>query len=350
MSENGKLPDLKSLGLEEDPLGLAAEDRADAAREDALLASGKEEEKERKKKFILGGAVGVAAVAALVVGLIFMNPFGGDQNVGDTPDGVVTQVEGEELGPGETKDTTRVVGADEFWREEGRAYPVSLKDWQLMAWNDPRNDASQVENYTYGIPGMSTGLQNLPSRKTGFTDDTSKALLEDGTLNPLYSYWVEEGYNAKVGNALQRFVNPVFGGWQGYQYPGVQAYANEPNTLRAAFADIFDPAYVEAVGGEHVRHWLPLYADWDGNDYGMKGTLLEDGTRWMGVIDGVSQAFTYDEGKQAYTVDVTAQVTYHSWTLDQVKVTKKGVVTMSVKQGPEDNRYLISNAKLEITE
>ena len=207
----------------------------------------------------------------------------------------------------------------------------------------------EVHNSSVGLPGFLSDLNTLPAKANGYTDDLKEQNLEDGSPNPQFSYWTVEGFNEFVGIALYRFANPVFGEWEAYTVSGKKETLNNP-VVYVHLKDLFDPKYLEEVKGKPIRQWLPIFADWDNNDYGMKDKLL-DGPRWMGEIENVNVKFDYDKNSRNYRAFVSANVTYKAWAKDQSVLEKKGVISFTVNKGDDpDRRYLIRDTKLEIKE
>lgn len=253
---------------------------------------------------------------------------------------------------------------NEFWTEKPYPTQVQLKDWQLAPYNAPSKGGSvdeqnnakvalntKVANYNLSVPGVASNLQGLPSRSAGFTDDTSKVKLPDGTLNPAYTYWTLEGFNENVNFTLQRFVNPLFGNWSNYQYSSAKPFVNDGQYLPILFSGLYDPAYLKTMEGKTPSQWIPVYADWASNDYGMSDQLLPSpAPRWMGTLDSVQTKFNFDSTTQMYTAHVEAAVTYVAWSQGQQILKKHGKITFDVLPGtPTGNRYMLSNSKLEIT-
>lgn len=350
MSNNDKLPNLGSLyGKDEELDALIFADQEDKIREDNELNSARK--KTRNKKILFSG-IGAASVLALSGVFFLANPFGGDQTAGDVKNGTVSTPGGtsgkNEDPAANPNNNANVSNEDDFWMETGRMYPVNLKEWELTPYPRDGESPELASNYIRTIPGVDSTLNNLPSRSSGFTDNPKEVRLPDGSLNPLYSYWTQEGFNEFVGISMVRFVNPIFGEWELYQHPENNDVINTYEYLPHLFEDVFDPEYFDAVRDRPSKEWIPIYADWDANDYGMSDQLLKGGPRWMGVLESLRNEFKYDSKTQSYSATVKGNVTYHAWAKDQTKLTKKGVITFDVKKGPENNRYLISNAKLEM--
>lgn len=327
-------------------------DNADKARESAILK--KDKDNAKRGKGILFGGLGLALVGVVVAGFMgyipFLN-FSGDPTPTEIPTAPVETIE----------PNTPVFEEKPFWISDPfSAYPVKLEQWQIESWNEYiMNDDKAagleelkalhqtVADYNSSIPGFSQ-LQGLPARSNGFTDDIDKVRLEDGTLNPQYSYWTLEGFNDSVFFNLQRMVNPVFGNWVWAQMPEFDL-----ETSRDLFKKVYDPEWFFNNSGEKPQaEWNPIFADWNNDDYGMTGSFLEpDGPRWMGVVESVEVVLNFDNEKQEYSADVTANVKYSSWGKTQDTVLEKnGTIAFKVVSGDETDKYMIKDSKLTINE
>ncbi len=218
-------------------------------------------------------------------------------------------------------------GASAFYEQKDRYFPVKTAQWAQTTWTTQK--ASELSAAALATP-VSGQLESqaavLPSEAAGFTSDTSKQTI--GTqLNPQFSYWTQESFTSDTSVIMERFLNPMFGGWQQYQYSA----SNAANTFDVGpFKDMFTPAWFAQANGKKLSTLLPVYADWNSNDYGMSDQLLTSGPRWFGTVDSVATQFTYDSAALQYTVKLTANVTFTAWTKDQSTVTKQGVLTLNL--------------------
>lgn len=319
-------------------------------------------EKKSKKPWIIVGVVALIVAALITTVVLVSGNNNSDQNVGKADKG---QVQDGGTGSGtmtmqEMREQQELDQPSSDWWANGNEYPVKLEEWETIPYatlysdaytNDERNEVlSKLHTKTYEYNGFYSSIGTLPTRSTGYTDNVDEQTLEDGTFNPLFSYWTAEGFNEFVGSALYRFTNPVFGEWGFTQYSEAKELLNHEGTPYI-FNDLYDPNhYDQQISKGSSKDWLPIYADWNSNDYGMGDQFIEnDGPRWMGQVKNVSTEFDYDENTGSYVAKVTANVEYSAWSKDQKKLSKNGVITFDVKTGDDpDNRYLISNTKLEI--
>lgn len=311
---------------------------------------------------------GIVLLIALIVGIAFLALPKSGQEVGDSQSGVHQTTDGAnngslnnsnktdqvDLGEHDPEDMERATG---FWMDN--PYPIKKPEWlskSLYALEMEMNHEefaqfkSEVAKTFLTIDGYASDLNALPSRETGFVDDMDKALDENGNLNPMFSYWTAEGFNETVGFALEQFVNPEFGRWADYQNANNDNNnVNNNDNFIYTFKGLFDPKYIEEMKDTKPSEWIPVYADWNNNNYGMADQLIEDGTRWMGTVDTTDVELSYNEATQRHTAKVTAKVTYSAWSNNQQKLTKNGTITFNVVSGDDPtHRYLVRDTKLEI--
>lgn len=374
MTENQGPP--KSPDSEFDLDALIRADEEDKRKEDALLSSEKKKEGNRKKLFV---SVLSLALVAILSTLLIVDPFHIIGDDGKKTDGKVSA----NASTAPTNPNGQGPGAEEkaFWQEKGKTYPVKVEDWQLSSATKTASPVdengksaeeiakakakaeeerakaqaalnNQVAAYNMAVPGVVSNLQTLPSRSNGFTDDPAQAVLPDGSLNPKYSYWTLEGFNENVNFTLQRMINPIFGSWQVYQYSSSKEAINRPMQIVSLFQLSYDPEYIKKMADQPASTWLPVYADWNGNDYGMGDQLLpEPGPRWLGSLENIETTFKFDETTQTYSAHVKAKVNYSAWSQSQQVLKKTGTITFDVNPGKDSNsiRYMLSNSKLEMT-
>lgn len=183
----------------------------------------------------------------------------------------------------------------------------------------------------------------LPSEAAGFTSDDSKVLNEDGTLNPFYTYWTKELFIKETNDILSRITNPVYGDWEYYQFSNSLKEESGYRILHQKFADIVPPY----VNPETTRQQLPIYADWDKNDYGMGDVLnpLSQGLRWYGNIDSTETTFTYNDEKGQYDVVMNLNVTYSAWSKDKKPLKKQGVISLNLAANTDNGDNIVPSSK-----
>jgi hypothetical protein len=324
-----------TLGEKKQELDLDAimeAEAADASREHEAIKS----VRSKKALKITGIAGGIAAgVAAVVVGVIVFNPFGGDQTVGTGGPGTVDN----------SKGTTYTSITNEWWQKEDNLYPIKLEDWQKRMYS-----ADQAPSIGDAILAKQAGTPNgrhasvLPLEAAGFTSSLDETML-DGAQNPLFSFWTDELFQKETGIYLERFLNPKFGGWEPAQYLASEFTGGGMN-------DMFTDRWLSNEGTSARSY--PVFLDWNDNDYGLSGTLLATGSRWMGEATAIRTSFTYDEAAQQYSAQLVADVKYTAWTVDQTSIEKTGVLTLNLVANPENTkgtssqRVLIDSATLEV--
>lgn len=323
---------------------LILEDRKDQEENEKFLD--KEEKKSRRKR-ILFSVLGVVVVTGTVTGLVFFNPFGGDQKAGEGKQNTVAAESNQALKQAAQKDP------EGFALE--KPIPFDYKEWETKPYAE-MDEKTLEEVYkdmldSANVSSLSLAADTLPSEAAGFTSDISKANNEDGTINPDFAYWTKERFVKETSVILERLTNPFFGGWSIYQYSGIDAANSFDPKI---FGDIFVPEW--KPGAPYGPESIPVYADWGGNDYGM-GDTLSSKSRFVGHVDNVTVEFSYDDQSLQYTADLTANVSFTSWTKDQKTVTKQGVLKLhlvpSILKNIENkdntgNRVLIESGSLQV--
>lgn len=303
----------------------------------------------RRKRLILAGGGGVTVLAAVVGLAVVFNPLG----VGEPQEGGPAPVYQQSAPTADPyqKNPLKQDGSlnHPFYETDaGVVEPVKLEPWQEVLHPLQGDDRQNVVD-TYAAGQLGQFSRNFPSESTGFTSDPRKARLAGGALNPAYTTLTAEDFRYSLGVALERFVNPVYGGWQGGQYPKTNESYSPIST--ASFSNLFTSSWVKANASKKPQEVLPLLADWQGNDYGMSGTLLQTGPRWMGKVTGTTVELTKDANSQITGGKVVATVRYTAWTESQSKVTKDGVITLDFVTNTTDLRRakaLLSQATLTL--
>lgn len=361
--DDDKLPD--------DPFGddnersiedLIREDREEAEAEDAILNQEKSEG--RTKKIIIAG-VGLLATAGIMTSIFLFDPFSvNTQNVGEKdPAGTSANPSDNGGGEGEydgdqifsdeeeNKIAPKVDNTETFYLEQDKFFPVEKDEWQQGEYSSETltEQKDAVLESISGTPVMSaSGI--LPPESAGFTSNDSQMELEDGALNPNYSYWTDEQFASESSILIERLLNPNFGGWavvQYPEYPGNEAY--DPNLLR----DMFTYRFLEANDGKAYSEYIPIYADWNGDNYGENDNLLETGPRWYGELTDSNYEFVYDDDINQYVVNMTGTVKYTAWAKDQTKLEKNATIKIKFvsnanEEGEEGHKILIDEASLKV--
>lgn len=309
-------------------------------------------EKASKRNKIVGGTL----LAAVLLGgggfaLTQVNPFGNDeQKVGQTDKkgGADANVDSKNKG------TTQLPGENaselNFWQTGGKnTYPFPLDEWQTKPHSDSTSRDKEKMMQKYSGTSLAVASQRLPSGSAGFTSDPSKAKLPDGTLNPMYTTLTAQDYQQVAEGYVERLVNPIYGEWQQYQRKNGKA---SQNLQLGEFSNMFTQEYLSKNSSKPFKDYIPIYADWNANDYGMGDKLLSNGPRWIGKIDSMNSTFKYDEKTQQYNTDVTANITYSAWAQDQSVLKKNGVLKLKLVTNSNDNnkpKLLISDASLSVS-
>lgn len=316
-------------------------------REHAAMIAQRNRRSKRTKALFGSGAVVVAL--CLGVGMSGLNPFTKvDAKPGSTATSTVTNPAEADPAP-----SAKQVSTDDFWNDSAAgAYPVKLEPWEKTSYGNSTDKDRKAMLRKYQSTEMAQMTNLLPSEATGFTSDLNKRFNSDGTPNVMFSYLTRELVQQEIESTIERFTNPVYGDWASAQYASYNASKNFPV---AVIGELFTSKWYQGTKGKQKKDYIPLFLDWNSNDYGMSGKLLPkaDGAgRWMGDVTSVTVNPKYNKANSTYTFDVTAKVTFKAWTVDQETVEKKGTlklfyVTANQNEAPS-HRILIDSASLDM--
>lgn len=337
--------DEKELSLDE----IMAADAKDSQNEDKLI--NKQRKKKTTKKLVIIGA-GVALTCSIAAGMLILDPFGSGLKLdgNDKPNPSVTQTEKSGL-PELKVDPEKLVGGEEDFAQGSKKFPIKIDEWQETRSGDQdEKELQQSILNAYAGSGIASSAGTLPSEAAGYTSDQSKKTNEDGSLNPAYSFWTQESFVAEVGEYTERLINPVFGGWELYQYSSYPANQFFDVNL---IADMFTSDWRIENADKPYSEYVPVYADWAGNDYGQGEFLLVSGSRWIGQVTSSTTEFTYNPEEEQYTAVMTAEIKYTAWAKDQSKLEKTGTLTLNLvpnvnQLNESGHKVLISSASLKV--
>lgn len=286
--------------------------------DDDKVGSEKAETKKKAKtrnKLIIA----IIAVLVIIVGLIFINPWTGIMfSGGDEP----TKLKAAHASPDKTEAKVP------FYEEsEEIKPPVAIPEWaKSPAENDASIlDASRVKDAQKALADtrllalVNTGLKQ---EELGFTSDINKMQSKTGGLNMRFAYVTTEQFLKESNDITTRLLNPTYGSWEEFQYPQSKAKANFNPKL---FSAITSDAYQKKNFGKTDKSYLPVYADWNSNNYGVKN-LVPRGVRWIGQITDADTTFKYDKKNINYEYFVTYKVKFTAWSTTHTKLTKNGVL------------------------
>lgn len=348
-----ELPNIFSFDENEKELSLdeiIAADASDEAAEDKVINSARRNSKVKKAGLITGTSVLAIAVTA---GFLFFTPFGGDLNFNKNSNTapIATTEPSPDASPKPLVSEPPQDTTEDFAKDASKMYPVPLKEWQTKGYKDQDAGALKPEILT-ALSGseFSSGSNRLPSESSGFTSDDSKQMLDDGTLNMKYSYWTAEQFKSETGSYLERLLNPTFGGWEMYQHNGPGSSGYFDTTI---IADMFTDRWLTENADKKTADYVPVYADWNADSYGLGDKLLSMGSRWIGTVTTSNTVFTYDKEKLQYSVDLTADVKFTAWTKDQTKLEKNGTLTLHLVSNADhlnssSHKVLIDSASLKM--
>lgn len=267
-------------------------------------------------------------VAAITAGVLILGGGGTSLwlNLNDDQQQVTSDKNSDKTKPIDKSDENEVESEkDAPWNTEEGVFPIELKEWQKGSGKEGLNEKEEKELLeTLAGSDLNISASILPSEAAGFTSDDSKILDENGSLNPLYSFWTQESFTSETGQIIEKFLNPRFGEWEDYQGQGSDPNSIDPASL---FPNTFTNELLES--GEPVSSWLPIYADWSNNNYG-RDDLSSTGPRWYGSLESSNAEFIWDEESSQYTVDFTGNVEFTTYKSNGEKLSEKGVLTLEL--------------------
>lgn len=113
------------------------------------------------------------------------------------------------------------------------------------------------------------------------TNDQDKVYNEDGSLNDNFTYITQDDITTTVRDDIERLINPVYGEWSSLQNPdrmdwtqgADKAHLDVNSWNRLADMFTYDNRNMLKNDNESdARSVVPLYADWDKNQYGGEWT------------------------------------------------------------------------------
>lgn len=342
---------------------LIREDQELSDAEDAILD---DEKKAGRTKKIVAACTGVVVLGVVITAAFMYNPFGGSQTVGEKDPSTVSnssdnggkqdevsvsEAEIQKREAEQDKIAPLVENTETFYQAEGNEFPIEVEDWQKESYDAATiTDSRGPILYSTNGSGLKEDSSTLPYEAAGYTSDDSKRLLEDGSINPNYSFWTAESFTAEVAVMQERLLNPTFGGWALIQYP---AYPGNTAYNPEILDDLFTPDFKNRNADKQFSEYLPIYADWNGDNYGGNTSLLESGPRWYGEIENSYYEFVWNQDKLSYDVNVTADIKFTAWAKNQSKLEKNGKLTLKLVANTEDteqtgHKVLIDDASLKV--
>jgi len=304
---------------------LMAEEKADKARQDQALKR-QRGDNSRNRKVLLG--VGAGVTALIVAGLVIYDPTSGALRFGEKETHQVAAGKGEGT---DTQKNGNVAGQPQnWWEEPANKYPVELQPWQQQTFN-PKNATEVYASVDAAYTGtmLESASNQLPSQSTGFTNDPKQETV-DGRLNPLFSYWTQEDFEAETGTMLERLINPTFGGWQADSNAGRMTDGSYKK-----LSDLFSKTWQEAHPNASD---IPVFLGAGKSvDY-----LPSGGSRWIGQVKDMTTDFQYDESIRNYRVTLVADISYTTWTQSKQKTTQTVELTLNLV--PNQNEYANGSA------
>lgn len=248
----------------------------------------------------------------------------------------------------------------EWARKENAYTPVKTQKWETNKMVYGKTDSEVETNdkidkamfQKFSHLDYYSAAVDLPSEEAGFTSDFDKIKNEDGSLNPMYSYWTKESFIRETNQILTRLTNPIYGDWFEQQYTDGVGNPLDYDRMKEVFSNIISPSMLEP---NNKSSSIPVYADWDRNNYGMGDQLLDVnvGFRWMGEVESTNTVFTYNDAKGQYEVSMQLNVKFSAWSKDRKPLVKNGVIHLNLGANnenivPSSNKVIIESGSLTI--
>ena len=225
------------------------------------------------------------------------------------------------IGTGTASGSTPTVLSDTIFKD------LNIPEfYQKPALSLSEDEVAQAQDYSLNtLPTNATGLLPSKASNPNLTDDPSKYLNDDGTLNANYSYLTEENTLAVMQDDLQRMINPVYGDWVSLQNVGwvTTDGLDVDTTAWVNITDMLTPDVADTVtDAASARKVLGVYADWDQNEYGGEFAGKEYNAAIVGVpigehCDYQIAATTDDHIDCSYRIRYTANVGESKKTVDK---------------------------------
>lgn len=322
MSNENRPKSLKDFLGENDP-----NSNKEKSLDEILNLDAKEHAEEKANTAVANAKVrnkivlGAVALVVVIGGLLLINPWTGFDVLGLKADpprleaANAPQKQGDEPGP---------------WYEDGNANttPIKVPEWaKTLATSDASKLGDQQEaDARKALAGTRLlGIVNtgLSSEDSGYTSKVSELIGKDGKLNLNFSYVTSDIFVKQSNDITTRLLNPTYGGWTQFQYSDSRAKTSFDPKI---FSAVTSRGYQKKYFSKSDRSYLPVFADWASDDYGLAGTLVPKGTRWVGRIKDADVKLSYNEGNLNYDMSATYKVQFSAFTVDKKTITKNGVL------------------------
>lgn len=256
---------------------------------------------------------------------------------------------------------------DEDIGEWSFEYPAKVPDWTKQPYSlellADQEFLEQAFEFTEDFQEFQTYVAGMPSSVSGdwedapkaYTNDASLEYLEDGTLNPQYSYTLQEDYLQAYSVYLQRLINPIFGDW--YLAQGGNGTPMKTNAYFNGLVDMFSNDWWESNIEYDVDYSaIPVMADWEGDNFG--GLELAEVVPgrygvFYGVVDEERQVTADSLGmdeRGAEIIKISTPIIYSAFGQNDELIELKGMLNLTLESNEDifniHNRVVISHAEL----
>lgn len=320
-----------------------------------------ESQKESKgpSRKVVSIAIGAMLVFGILlyIGSIGLRPQEFEDKT-DNPDWVESQVEKE-----------KAQEEVSMWQFE---YPVKLPDWSKQPYNVKKiiedekvydelikfaNQFPDIMAYTAWMPSSTQG--DWEGAPPAFTNNVYEQYLENGEVNPHYSYVLKEDYLIAYSTYVQRLLNPTFGDWIFAQrYEPVKPLKD--NSTFEVLKDMFSNEWWNAnIHTNQDYSALPIMVDWEGDNFGglefaervpsRYGTFfgvvdVDEESEKIVIVDSLGQ-----DDRGAEILKINTPVKYVAFGVNDNLIELQGNLVITLGSNPNSssiNRIIITNAEL----
>lgn len=286
----------------------------------------------KQKGWITGGSI---AAVVVVAGMIFLVPSIRNHN------SFVDMT-------GQTSQSVRGDGIGDFGDLHA---PIKLQNWQQSpgTWQVRGNKTLlHTANSTAPVYNAITPTFNSGSNTT---DDVTQSVGKDGMQNKNFSYLTGDNVKIAYTDITNRLINPVYGDWYKAQFA-----KNNPKSMKSLneLKTLFSDSWWKSNISSHDYSALPLFADWDADNYGGQ-SFKPSVARWYGQITKhVIMPSTDAKTAEFKGINVVDTIKYSAYDKDGDVINKTGTLKMTLipnhnlNEGMNGNRLVIDSAKLTI--
>lgn len=286
----------------------------------------------KQKRWITGGSI---AAVVVVAGMIMLVPSIRNHN------SFVDMT-------GQTSQSVKGDGIGDFGDLHA---PIKLQSWQQIPGDTAIKGNIHLLHEANSNAQVYNTLTSTFASGKGMTDDTDAFLNKDGSQNGNFSFLTGDNVKISYTDITNRLINPVYGNWYKAQFP-----KNDPKSMKSL--NELKPLFTDSWWKKNISSSdysaLPIYADWDANNYDGQSFKPSIG-RWYGQITKhVIMSNTDKKTGQFKGLNVIDTIKYSAFDKDGDVINKTGVLKMTLVANHDTaaantgNRLVIDSAKLTV--